>query len=409
MGSTIMPMRPLLLIIRTGKREFREYLLRSITPHYRVHMFTTVAPDWELEYIEGYTRVDTADIDAMIKAAQDLEGLAGVMSWDEARILHAMEVASAIGLPGDPSATARCRDKHLTRQALAAAGVAQPESMRADTLDEALAEADRLGYPVILKPTDLGLSAGVIKVDGPQKLAEAWEYINAWKHGGIADWKPRILVEEYVTGEEISVDTAVHAGEIFPLCLAHKQIGYEPFCIEVGHYVYSEEPLLRDPQLLDLLHDTHRALGFNDGITHTEIMLTATGPKIIEVNGRLGGDMIPYLGLRASGVDTGLAAAAVACGRHPKVEHDRRLVAGVRFFYPEHDDTAIHELRFDFPPGQRPKAVDQLALLAAAGEVKSPPPAGTVNGRIAFATAVGETQEECQAALDAAEKALRYS
>jgi biotin carboxylase len=407
MTTRIKPMRPLLLIIRTGKREFREYLLRSITPHYRVHMFVTADPDWELAYIDGFTRVDTADIDAMIKSAQDLEGLAGVMTWDEARILHAMEVASAFGLPGDPSATARCRDKHLTRQALGAAGVAQPRSLRVESLDEALAEADRLGYPVIVKPTDLALSHGVVKVGGPEQLTEAYRYVSGLKHGGIPDWKPRILIEECVTGEEISVDSAVHRGELFPLCLAHKEVGYQPYCIEVGHYVHAEEPLLRDPQLLSLLHDTHRALGFTDGITHTEIMLTAAGPKIIEVNGRLGGDMIPYLGLRASGVDVALAAAAVACGRAPKVGHDRNLVAGVRFFYPELDDTVIHELRFDFD--HKPAAVDQLALLAAPGTVKSPPPAGTVAGRIAFATAVGETREECRLALDAAEKALRYS
>lgn len=400
-------MRPLLLIIRTGKREFREYLLRSITPHYRVHMFTTVAPDWELDYIDGYTRVDTADIDAMIKAAQDLEDLAGVLTWDEARIVHTAEVAAALGLPGDPAATARCRDKHQTRQALAAAGVAQPHSTRVDSLDEALVEADRLAYPVILKPTDLALSHGVLKVDGPEKLREAYEYINSIKHGGIPDWKPRILLEEYVSGEEISVDSAVHEGVVTPLCLAHKEIGYEPYCIEVGHYVHADEPLLRDPVLLKLLHDTHRALGFRDGITHTEIMLTATGPKIIEVNGRLGGDMIPYLGLRASGVDVGLAAAAVACGKEPAIERDRELVAGVRFFYPEHDDTPIHELRFDFD--HKPEAIDLLTVLAGAGEVKSPPPAGTVNGRIAFATAVGATRDICREALDAAEKGLSYS
>jgi hypothetical protein len=43
------------------------------------------------------------------------------------------------------------------------------------------------------------------------------------------------------------------------------------------------------------------------------------------------------------------------------------------------------------------------------GAAKAPPPAGTVNGRIAFATAVGETRQECRLALDAAEKALRYA
>jgi hypothetical protein len=189
--------------------------------------------------------------------------------------------------------------------------------------------------------------------------------------------------------------------------LAHKEIGYDPYCIEVGHYVYGDEPMLRDPAILDLLRDTHRALGFTDGVTHTEIMLTAAGPKIIEVNGRLAGDMIPYLGLRASGVDTGLAAAAVACGRPPAIERDRNFVAAVRFFFPEQDDTVFHELGFRFD--DKPAAVDKTVLIATPGSVKSPPPAGTVNGRVAYATAVGDTREECKEALDAAEKALYYS
>lgn len=404
-------MKPLLLVIRTGKREFREYLLRSITGQYRVHMFVVAELDWELEYIDGRTRLDTSDVQAMVAAAKDLqaaEHIAGVLCWDEARILHATEVAAAIGLPGDPAAVARCRDKHLTRQALDAAGVAQPRSQRVDTLPDALVTAGRLGYPVVIKPTDLALSAGVIKVDTAEQLAAAFDHVSAMKHGGIPSWKPTILLEECVTGYEISVDTAVRHGEILPLCLARKQVGYAPYCIEVGHYVHADDPLLQDPLLIRLLHDTHRALGFTDGVTHTEIMMTEDGPKVIEVNGRLGGDMIPYLGLRATGVDTGLAAAAVACDRVPQISRDTKLVAAVRFFYPPEPDTRIDTLRFDFE-GTRPAAIDMLALLADPGSVKSPPPKGTVNGRIAFATAVAETAGECTAALDAAEAALRIN
>jgi biotin carboxylase len=402
-------MRPLLLIIRTGKREFREYLLRSITPHYRVHMFVVTPPSWELEYVDGFTRVDTGDVDAMVKAAQELEDIAGVLCWDEARIPHAAEVAKALGLPGDPSYIARCRDKQLTRQALAAAGVPQPGSQRVETVEEALAAAHAFGYPAIIKPTDLALSAGVVKVHDDEDMMAAFDHVSALKHGGIPDWRPTILVEEFAVGEEISVDTAVHHGEIYPLCLAHKEIGYAPYCIEVGHYVYSDEPLLHDPQLLGLLQDIHAALGFTDGVTHTEIMLTADGPKVIEVNGRLGGDMIPYLGLQAAGVDTGLAAAAVACGRAPEVVRDRNRVAAVRFFYPAQEDTVIQSIRFDFGGQGAPAAVDQLALLPDIGSVKSPPPRGTVAGRIAFATAIAQTADECRLALDAAEKALRVN
>uniref|UniRef100_UPI000E3BADBB ATP-grasp domain-containing protein n=1 Tax=Allorhizocola rhizosphaerae TaxID=1872709 RepID=UPI000E3BADBB len=322
------------------------------------------------------------------------------------RIMQATEVAAALGLPGDPAAVARCRDKHLTRQALAAAGVAQPRSQRVDTLPDALVTAGRFGYPVIIKPTDLALSAGVVKVDTAEQLAGAFDHVSALKYSSIPSWRPTILLEEFAEGYEISVDTAVRRGEIMPLCLARKEIGFPPYCIEVGHYVHADDPLLQDPVLIRLLHDTHRALGFTDGVTHTEIMMTADGPKVIEVNGRLGGDMIPYLGLRATGVDTALAAAAVACDRIPQITRSEKLVAAVRFFYPSEVDTRIEGISFEFA-GPRPAAIDTLAVLAKPGVIKSPPPEGTLTGRMAFATAVAETADECRSALDAAEAALR--
>jgi biotin carboxylase len=403
--------RPLLLVIRTGKREFREYLLRSIAPHYRVHMFLGVQPTWELEYISGWTVIaDTMDVGSMISAAKELDAqshIGGVLCWDEARISQATQVAAALGLVGDPAAVGRCRDKHLTRQALAAGEVPQPQSMVAPGVDDALAFAGRVGYPVIVKPRDLALSVGVAKAENEAELAEYFAFTTSQRHALLPDYRPEVLVEEFADGPEISVDAAVHRGVVTPLCLARKEIGFAPYCIEVGHYVYADDPLLHDPQLTRVLQDIHTALGFADGFTHTEIKLTSTGPKVIEVNARLGGDMIPYLGLRASGADTGLAAAAVACGQPPAVIHDRKLVAAVRFFYPAAQDTLISSIRFaetDLPP-----AVDQLVLLAEPGSVKSPPPEGTVDGRIAFATAVAETAQECRVALDAAEAALRVN
>jgi len=411
-------MRPLLLVILTGKREFREYLLRSIKRQYRIHMFLVSEPTWELEYLDGHTRIDTGDVQAMTTAAKDLqaaslvaaasvragrseslvaaaslragrsqEHISGVLCWDEALVPQAAEVAQALGLPGDPAVIARCRDKHLTRQALTAAGVPQPRSVRVATLPDALVEAGRMGYPLMI---------GRVKVDTAEQLTTAFDIR-----------QPAILLEEFVPGDEISVDVAVHSGEIFPLCLARKEIGFAPYRVEVGHYVHAEDPLLHDPLLFRLLHDTHRALGFYDGVTHTEIMMSPDGPKVIEVNGRLGGDVIPYLGLRATGVDAGLAAAAVACGRAPHVERDRKLVAAVRFFYPSAPDTRIESIRFD--SNGLPHAIDSLAVLPEIGAVVSPPPKGTVNGRIAFATAVATTAEECKDALDAAEAALRVN
>ena len=217
----------------------------------------------------------------------------------------------------------------------------------------------------------------------------------------------KVLVEEFADGYEISIDSAVYQGTVHPFCLARKELGYFPYAEEVGHYVTAGDPLWQDEELIKVLHDTHAALAFTDGVTHTEIMMTADGPKVIEVNARIGGDLIPYLGLRANGIDPGLAAAAVACGRAPEMTPDRSLTGGVRFFYVDTDDTVLTSIRF--VAEGLPAATDLLVPLMKAGDTTSPPPKGTLWGRIAYATAVGDSADECRAALDAAQAALRWN
>ncbi|MCI0687679.1 MAG: ATP-grasp domain-containing protein [Sporichthyaceae bacterium] len=404
--------RPLLLLITTGGRPYREYLLRSILTGYRVHLLLGAEPSWECEYLHGWTVLSdltsTTDVEEMVAAAREVnqrEPLQGVLSWDEARILQSAKVAAEFGLPGgDPDMIMRCRDKHLTRQTLAAAGVPQPRSVLTSSLDDALAAAAEIGYPVVLKPRALAASLGVVRADSPDDVVARFGFAHDTTFTGAWQYDLPVLVEEYLTGPEISLDAAVYHGQVLPMFVARKHIGYPPYFEEIGHVVDAADPLLTDPQLLRIVQDTHTALGFTDGMTHTELKLTLSGPKVIEVNSRLGGDLIPYLGLRATGIDPGLAAAAVACGQPPAVVADRKLVGAVRFFYVDQERTTIDTVEFDHTT--LPPEVDRAEPLVKAGDVVSPPPAGTLFGRIAIATAVTETAEQAQAALDAAEAAL---
>ncbi|WP_066951384.1 ATP-grasp domain-containing protein [Streptomyces lushanensis] len=404
---------PLLLLIATGMRTYREYLLRSISTGFRVHLFHVDEPTWEKEFVSGWTVLpSTLDGPAMARAARELharEPVAGVLCWDEGRIHAASHVAEALGLRnGDPSVIWRLRDKGQTRAALDTAGVTQPRSVPVKTLDEALAAADLVGYPAILKPRGLGASLGVVKAGDAGQLRERFPFTAGMKGPDpeplLYSTDQPVLVEELVTGEEISVDSVVQDGKAVPLFIARKVVGFPPYAEEIGHYVDAGDPLLSDPRLLEAIQDTHTALGFRDGWTHSEFMLTATGPHLIEVNGRLGGDMIPYLGMLATGIDPGLVAARVACGMAPGVMPSLRQVSGIRFFYVEHDDTLIESV--SFLETDLPSAVERLVPVARPGAVVSPPPKGTVWGRIAFAIATGRSIEECRAALDAAESAL---
>ena len=253
-----------------------------------------------------------------------------MLSWDEARILQSATVAAELGLPGgDPDMVMRCRDKHLTRKALDACGVPQPRSVLVADLSEAAAAADQMGYPVVLKPRAMGGSLGVVRADSPAELAAKFEFARDCEVPGSWRYDQGVLVEQYVAGPEISVDSAVYHGELMPMFVARKRIGYPPYFEEVGHVVDAADPLLTDPGLASVMRAAHAALGFTDGMTHAEYKLTPDGPQVIEVNARLGGDLIPYLGMRASGLDPGLAAAAVACGQRPQLVADRSAVAGV--------------------------------------------------------------------------------
>ncbi|TDD53753.1 ATP-grasp domain-containing protein [Kribbella antibiotica] len=403
--------KPHLLVVATGMRLFREYILRSIAPQYRLHMFLHSEPTWEQEYLDGWTVLEsTLDADALVAAATKLhtdDPIDGVLCWDEARILQTAHIAEALGLPGgDVAMINRCRDKHLTRTALAEHGVPQPKSVLVNSVDEALTTASEFGYPVILKPRALAASLGVVKVNDPAELRENWAFAHDTTVPEAPHYDVNVLVEEFADGYEISIDAAIFHGQVTPFCLARKEIGYPPYAEEIGHFVDAADPLLADGQLQQVLVDAHKAIAFTDGVTHTEIMMTADGPKVIEINARIGGDLIPYLGLQATGADPGLAAAAVACGRQPDVKPDRTLVGGVRFFYVDENDTVLDSVAFD--PIDAPE-IDQLVVLMEAGQTTSPPPDGTLWGRIAYATTVSGSIAESRAGLDAAEGALRWS
>lgn len=401
--------RPRLLLVGTGARQFREYLLRSIADHYRVHLFTTAEPTWELPYLDGATVLpSTLDAAAMTAAARRIakgDPLAGALCWDEARILATAQIAAALRLPGPyPDVVLRCRDKHLTRDSLAAAGVPQPRSVLVGTLDDALDAAQQIGYPVVLKPRALAASLGVVLVHDAEELAEQFSYARDTTVPEAPHYDVAVLVEEFADGPEISIDCAVFRGQVHPICLARKEIGYPPYFEEIGHRVDAADPLLSDATLLQILAAAHAAVGFTDGMTHTELRLTSTGPKIIEINARIGGDLIPYLGLRTTGIDPGLAAAAIACGLEPVTNPDRSLHGAVRFSYVD-EETTVGRVRFDTT--QLPTATDLTEVLAVPGKSYAPPPVGIVWGRIAYVTAIAADPAECSAALAAAGEALR--
>ncbi|MGH2943868.1 MAG: ATP-grasp domain-containing protein, partial [Solirubrobacteraceae bacterium] len=394
-----------LLVIGSGLKLYREYLVKPIAARARAAGLRTVLinnlrPTWQHDHFDEIIVANVFDHELLAATARQVAAqrtVVGVMCWDEPLVQPAAEIAAELGVPGlSVPGVHGCRDKHRTRSLLAAAGLHQPGFEMTATVEQARAAAERIGYPVVVKPRALGASMGVVFVPDRDELDVAFQVASDASLIGDAPFRGGAIVERYASGPEISIDAAVYEGEYMPMFLARKQTGMHPYFEEVGHVVDAADPLLDDAGLIDTLARAHRVLGVENGITHSEVRLTDEGPLIIEVNGRLGGDLIPFLGKTATGIDPGEVLFAVATGKRPDITPTRRAVAGIRFGYPARDCV----VRSVAVPGDAPGLVIAAPMVEPGAELRLPP--GGYIARHSFVVCEADDAPTCVARLHAA-------
>ena len=290
-------------------------------------------------------RVDTLDVDtsddtAVLTACRGVgAALVGVISSSEYFLVAAATAAATLGLGGaDPAALLRCRHKDRQRRALAAAGLPVPAFRTAREVDEAVAVATDLGYPVVVKPTTGSGSVGVRLCRTATEVASHADVLlgNTSNERGIAG--PRlVLVEEYVTGPEFSVETLGAT----PIAVVGKRLGPEPYFVETGHDVPAPVERHRSAELATVAVRAVATLGVGWSAAHTELRWTASGPVLMEVNPRLAGGMIPALVRLATGVDLVDAVVARATGHATTPVPRARGAASIRFVRAGRSGTVI--------------------------------------------------------------------
>ncbi|WP_018544258.1 ATP-grasp domain-containing protein [Streptomyces sp. LaPpAH-108] len=405
-----------LLVIGSGQQRYREYLLASAAERHPVWLIDAAEPTWQRPHVTGWNVVPLLDRDRLVPdrerilaTVQEIAAahrIAGVFTYDETLVTTAALIAEKLGLPGLTADGAdRCRNKHRTRAALTQAGLPQPRFALAYTLAEAREAAASVGFPMVLKPRGMGASIGVVRVDDPAAFDDAFTMAERAGHGGSPDYEGGVLLEEFMTGPEISVDGVSVEGVYEPVFLAHKQTGFAPYFEETGHVVDAADPLLTDPELLRVLRSAHEALHVSTGITHTEVLFTARGPVVVEVNARLGGDLIPWLGELATGISPGRVAADLALGHHPDLTPTEHRTAGIRFAYPPHD-CRVQSVSVPSPttlPG-----LLQAEPIAPEGTELRLPPSGYLS-RYAYVICTAPDHPTCEKRLTEATAATRLT
>ncbi|MGW6543417.1 ATP-grasp domain-containing protein [Streptomyces massasporeus] len=397
-----MSARPLVLVVSPGDETYRGYLLEQVAAAYDVVLLTGAEPSWEKPFIVDHAVVDLADPTALLVAGRALaerHDLAGVVTWDEWHLVPTARLARALGLSSTSVEVMRaCRNKAIARTLFARHGVPSAASMKARTLLEAGLATMTLGYPAVIKPAASAGSIGVIRVDRPEELPGAFEFASAGASRSRED--TGVLVEEYLDGPEVSVECVTHRGATTAVAVTRKHLGPAPYFDETGHIVDATDPLLA--QVAPAAAAAVKALGITDGVQHVEMRLVDGRPRLIEVNARIGGDMIGHLVRLATGIDLPKAAADLACGTPPDLTPTRSGAAGIRMLYSAASGT-LTARHINQPFAAHTPWLRQIQWIREIGEQLLLPPDGDLfTARAGFYIVTGCTTAEVTERLDTA-------
>jgi hypothetical protein len=229
--------------------------------------------------LSHYEHVSLADEAAVFSA---LHGLAQHVRFDQVECLWepymilAARIRETFGLPGmTVEQTVPFRDKERMKQVLDAAGIRTPRHASTTTVAGVWEAAERIGYPIIIKPISGAGSADTYRIDSSTQLAETLPLL---RH------VPEVSVEEFVDGEEFTFDTVCADGKI----LFENVMWYRPrpLQMKMHEWISPVSIALRDLSVPDLQPGREMgaqvlaALGFQTGFTHMEWYRTASGEAV---------------------------------------------------------------------------------------------------------------------------------
>lgn len=282
------------------------------------------------------------DWDALLRALAP-HTVGWVVAGTETGVELADRLAAALGLPNHnrPATSALRRDKLAMQQALAAAGVPAAWHAPAGTPQQARAAARAHGgLPVIVKPLRSAGTDGVRVCPDPAAAARAAADLLG-SRTVYGQTNATVLVQEYLHGDEYMVN-CVSADGRHTVTEIWRSV--KTMVAAAPVYDFTELLPAQGPGTAAVVAYVHRvldALGTRWGPSHTEVIVTAAGPRLVESAARPQGTIDVSAVTRATGRNPVVDAVHAmvdpelyAAGGPPPPARTHRAARGVSFICP---------------------------------------------------------------------------
>ncbi len=342
--------------------------------------------------------ISTIDKEAVLKAAKEYKPDYIITSTSDMPVRTVAWVNEQLGKKNDISfEDAFCAtDKAAMRRRMKEQGVPIPAFHVISTLEEFKEVAASMGEKFVIKPADNAASRGVFLID---KTASP-DYDKVFAHTKEYSRSGEVLVEEFMTGPEVSVESFTVNGETRIITITDKKVTEVPYFVETGHTEPSRLSADCQEDIRRVALAAIKAVGIVNGPSHTEIKVTPDGAKLVEIAARLGGDFITSrLVPLSSGVD--MIDCCVSSTIGDEVKWDRTLERGSAIRFIGAREGVITDIQGVEEALAMP-GVQEVVLYKQVGDTV--PKLESSGDRLGHVIAIGkdadEAEKNCEAALE---------
>ena len=348
-----------------------------------------------IPYADKFYCVSTIDKEKVLEAATDFMP-DGIMTLASDMPMRSVAlVCEKLGISGISSETAiKATDKGEMIKAFKEHDVPSPWFYIAKDFTVFEKIKDSVTYPCIMKPVDNSGSRGVVLIESKEELERNFEYSISQSRGA------GVIIEEYMTGPEVSVEIMIVDGKVNVLAITDKLTTGAPHFVEMGHSQQTRLDLKTQEQIKCVATKAVKSVGIYNGPAHVEIMVTKDGPKMIELGARMGGDCITtHLVPLSTGIDMVEATIKIACGLKPDLTQKFNKGSAIRYF--NVPKGVIKEIS-GVEDAKKIEGVKEITFVKKVGETS-----GDINSstdRVGFVIAQGENAD---GAIKICEQVLR--
>ncbi|XP_069114825.1 carnosine synthase 1-like [Argopecten irradians] len=251
----------------------------------------------------------------------------GCFTFTEEDIIITAVICQRLGLTGfSPEAAENVRSKYKTYEVL--------RSKSTDTVNETerysplsyrirsendIKRATKIKYPAILKPEQDAGSWGVIKVNSEDECILHFTRIqnsfDTSRFGG--NFGKTMVLMEFLDGLSYNVDLVIYNGELMTALIGDVGLYLSNRFIDTSTCHPTNLTSDAKDQVITAAHLCCCKIGLVNGVFNTEWKITESGPKLVEINGRIAAYRRSIVYKTTHGVILWEIAAAIACGIKP--------------------------------------------------------------------------------------------